>query len=124
MYAALYRELLAELAGVTMPEPFAPPAQPPAVDFAPLVGTYRREGVVITVTERDGAGRALYEFVDGMKDFSEPLQIDLLPVTETVFAGTGVGAAFSEDYMPVIFSTLPDGTGCVYIGMRCGPKVA
>ncbi|GAA2294588.1 beta-lactamase family protein [Streptomyces kunmingensis] len=124
VYAALYRELLAELAGVTMPEPFAPPAQPPVVDFAPLVGTYRREGVVITVTERDGAGQALYEFVDGMKDFSEPLRIDLLPVTETVFAGTGVGAAFSQDYMPVVFSTLPDGTGCVYIGMRCGPKVA
>lgn len=124
VYAALYRELLAELAGVTMPEPFAPPAQPPVVDFAPLVGTYRREGVVITVTERDGAGHAVYEFVDGMKDFSEPLRIDLLPVTETVFAGTGVGAAFSEDYMPVVFSTLPDGTGCVYIGMRCGPKIA
>ncbi|MFH8746097.1 serine hydrolase domain-containing protein [Streptomyces rimosus] len=124
VYAALYRELLAELAGVTMPEPFAPPARPPVVDFAPLVGTYRREGVVITVTERDGAGHARYEFVDGMKDFSDPLEIDLLPVTETVFAGTGVGAAFSEDYMPVVFSTLPDGTGCVYIGMRCGPKTA
>ncbi len=39
VYAALYRELLAELAGVTMPAPFAPPAQPPTVDFAPLVGT-------------------------------------------------------------------------------------
>ncbi|MGG2464007.1 serine hydrolase domain-containing protein [Streptomyces sp. RGM 3693] len=124
LYAALYRELLAELAGVTMPDAFAPPAKPPVVDFAPLVGTYRREGVVITVTERDGAGHLVYEFVDGMKDFSEPLEIDLVPVTETVFAGTGVGAAFSEDYMPVIFSTLLDGTGCVYIGMRCGPKVA
>ncbi|GHE43791.1 serine hydrolase domain-containing protein [Streptomyces vinaceus] len=124
LYATLYRELLAELAGVTVPEPFAPPAEPPAVDFAPLVGTYRREGVVITVTERDGAGHVLYEFVDGMKDFSEPLRIDLLPVTETVFAGTGVGAAFSEDYMPVVFATLDDGTPCVYIGMRCGPKVA
>ncbi|GCD40477.1 serine hydrolase domain-containing protein [Streptomyces paromomycinus] len=124
VYAALYRELLAELAGVTMPEPFAPPVQPPTVDFAPLVGTYRREGVVITVSERDGAGHARYAFVDGMADFSEPLEIDLLPVTDTVFAGTGVGAAFSEDYMPVVFSTLPDGTGCVYIGMRCGPKVA
>ncbi|MFJ4688715.1 serine hydrolase domain-containing protein [Streptomyces sp. NPDC088789] len=124
VYAALYRELLSALAGVTMPEPFAPPAEPPAVDFAPLVGTYRREGVVITVTERDGAGQVRYEFVDGMKDFSEPLHIDLLPVTETVFAGTGVGAAFSEDYMPVVFSTLPDGTDCVYIGMRCGPRVA
>ncbi|MFK4068406.1 serine hydrolase domain-containing protein [Streptomyces sp. NPDC029674] len=124
LYAALYRELLAELAGVTMPEPFAPPAEPPVVDLAPLVGTYRREGVVITVTERDGAAHAVYEFVDGMKDFSEPLEIDLVPVTDTVFAGTGVGAAFSEDYMPVVFSTLGDGTGCVYIGMRCGPKVA
>lgn len=124
LYAALYRELLAELAGVTMPDAFAPPAEPPVIDFAPLVGTYRREGVVITVTERDGAGHMVYKFVDGMKDFSEPLEIDLVPVTETVFAGTGVGAAFSEDYMPVIFSALMDGTGCVYIGMRCGPKVA
>lgn len=124
LYAALYRELLAELAGVRIPEPFAPPAQPPVVDLAPLVGTYRREGVVITVTERDGTGHAVYEFVDGMKDFSEPLEIDLVPVSKTVFAGTGVGAAFSEDYMPVVFSTLQDGTGCVYIGMRCGPKTA
>lgn len=124
VYAALFRELLAELAGVSMPEPFAPSLTPPAVDWTPLVGTYRREGVVITVTEKDGAGHALYEFVDGMADFSEPLQIDLQPVTDTVFAGTGVGAAFSTDYMPVVFATLPDGTGCVYIGMRCGPKVA
>lgn len=124
LYAALCRELLAELVGVSMPDAFAPPVTPPEVDLAPLVGAYRREGVVITVTERDGAAHMRYEFVDGMKDFSEPLQIDLIPVTETVFAGTGVGAAFSEGYMPVIFSTLPDGTGCVYVGMRCGPKVA
>lgn len=124
LYAALYRELLAELAGVTMPEPFAPPAEPPTVDYGPLVGTYQREGVVITVTEQDGAGHLVYELVGGMKDFSEPLECDLVPVTETVFAGTGVGAAFSEDYIPVVFSTLPDGTACVYIGMRCGPKVA
>ncbi|MEV7546597.1 serine hydrolase domain-containing protein [Streptomyces sp. NPDC089915] len=123
LYAALYRELLAELAGVTMPQPFAPSARPPAVDFAPLVGTYRREGVVITVTERGGAWHLRYEFVNGMRDFSPPLEIDLVAVTETVFAGTGVGAAFSEGYMPVIFSTLQDGTGCVYIGMRCGPKI-
>ncbi|MGV9879661.1 serine hydrolase domain-containing protein [Streptomyces sp. NPDC003006] len=124
LYAALYRELLAELAGVTMPDAFTPPAKPPVVDFAPLVGTYRREGVIISVTERDGEGHMTYEFVDGMKDFSEPLEIELIPVTETVFAGTGVGAAFSEGHMPVIFSTLQDGTGCVYIGMRCGPKAA
>ncbi|WP_370530421.1 serine hydrolase [Streptomyces sp. WP-1] len=68
VYAALHRELLADLAGVAVPEPFGPSATPPVVDRAPLVGTYRREGVVITVTEKNGAGHALYEFVDGMKD--------------------------------------------------------
>ncbi|MGK5628973.1 serine hydrolase domain-containing protein [Streptomyces sp. URMC 123] len=124
LYAALFRELLQELAGVTMPDAFAPAAVPPAVDYAPLVGTYRREGVVITVTEHKGAGHLVYEFVDGMKDFSAPLEIELRPVTETVFAGSGVGAAFSEDWMPVVFSTLADGTRCCYIGMRAAPKVA
>ncbi|MEV4250645.1 serine hydrolase domain-containing protein [Streptosporangium canum] len=124
LYAALLRELLDELADVKMPEPFAPALQPPAVNFAPLTGAYKREGVVITVTERHGAGRLRYEFVDGMKDFSPPLDMDLAPVTETVFAATGAGAAFSEDYMPVVFSTLPDGTGCCYIGMRAAPKIA
>ncbi|MFJ6697893.1 serine hydrolase domain-containing protein [Streptomyces sp. NPDC091272] len=119
VYTALMRELLAELADVTMPEPFGPPARPVAVDWAPLVGVYRRAGVVLTVTE----GHLRYEFVDGMADFSPPLSVDLLPVTDTVFAGTGAGASFSEDYMPVVFATLLDGTACVYVGMRAAPKV-
>ncbi|MEU2869634.1 serine hydrolase domain-containing protein [Streptomyces olivoreticuli] len=122
LYGTLLRELLAELAGVRMPEGLAPAAQPPVVDMAPLVGTYKREGVVITVSERDGAPHMVYEFVDGMKDFSPPLDIDLVPVSGTVFAGTGAGPSFSEDWMPVVFSTLADGTGCVYVGMRAAPK--
>ncbi|MEU5421973.1 serine hydrolase domain-containing protein [Streptomyces sp. NPDC020799] len=122
LYASLLRELLAELAGVRIPDSLAPAERPPVVDMAPLVGTYRREGVVITVSERDGAPHMVYEFVDGMKDFSPPLDIDLVPVSATVFAGTGAGPSFSEDWMPVVFSTLADGTGCVYVGMRAAPK--
>ncbi|MGW5487904.1 serine hydrolase domain-containing protein [Streptosporangium sandarakinum] len=124
LYAELFRELLAELAGVRMPAPFGPAANPPAVDMTPLVGTYRREGVVTTVTQ-DGDGRAhiRYEFVDGMKDFSPPLEMDLLPVSETVFAASG-GPAYGEGHIPVVFSTLTDGTPCVYIGMRATPKTA
>ncbi|MEV0389338.1 serine hydrolase domain-containing protein [Nonomuraea sp. NPDC050643] len=80
LYADLFRELLAELAGVQMPEPFAPATTP-------------------------------------------PLDLSLEPVTETVFAASGAGAAFSEDYMPVVFTTLNDGTECVYVGMRATPKV-
>ncbi|WP_433540470.1 serine hydrolase domain-containing protein [Streptosporangium sandarakinum] len=124
LYAELFRELLAELAGVRMPAPFGPAANPPAVDMTPLVGTYRREGVVTTVTQDEG-GRAhiRYEFVDGMKDFSPPLEMDLLPVSETVFAASG-GPASGGGHIPVVFSTLTDGTPCVYIGMRATPKTA
>ncbi|MGW0538370.1 serine hydrolase domain-containing protein [Streptomyces sp. NPDC003032] len=123
LYADLFDELLHDLAGVRMPAPFAPPAQPPVVDPAPLCGTYKREGVEITVTEQGGTAHLVYAFVDGMKDFSPPLEMDLTPVSATVFAGPGSGA-YSADWMPVVFSTLADGTACVYIGMRAAPKVA
>lgn len=124
LYADLFRELLGELAGVRMPDAFAPAARPPAVDIAPHLGTYRREGVVITVTERAGTPHLVYEFVDGMKDFSPPLEADLVPVSDTVFAASGAGLSFGEDWMPVVFSTLADGTACCYIGMRAAPRVA
>ncbi|MGJ6967450.1 serine hydrolase domain-containing protein [Streptosporangium sp. G11] len=123
LYADLFRELLDELAGVRMPDAFGPAANPPAVDMTRLVGTYRREGVVTTVTQDDDGAHIRYEFVDGMKDFSPPLEMDLLPVSETVFAASG-GPSFGEDHIPVVFSTLTDGTECVYIGMRVTPKVA
>jgi hypothetical protein len=88
------------------------------------VGTYQREGVVITVSERAGRPHLLYEFVDGMKDFSPPLEVDLVPLSDTVFAGRGAGSSFVEDWMPVVFSTLTDGTPCVYIGMRAAPRTS
>ncbi|MFD1545141.1 serine hydrolase domain-containing protein [Nonomuraea guangzhouensis] len=125
LYADLFRDLLGELAGVRMPAPFLPAAEPPAIDLAPLLGTYRREGVVITVTRQDdGRAHMRYEFVDGMKDLSPPLEMTLEPVTETVFAASGAGPSFSEDYMPVVFATLANGTECVYVGMRATPKTA
>ncbi|WP_327104055.1 serine hydrolase domain-containing protein [Nonomuraea glycinis] len=122
LYAELFRELLDELAGVRMPDPFGPAAEPPVVDMARLVGDYRREGVVVTVAQDDDGARIRYAFVDGMKDFSPPLEMDLVPVSETVFAATGGGSSFSEEHVPVVFSTLTDGTDCVYIGMRATPK--
>ncbi|GAA3534163.1 hypothetical protein GCM10022419_011910 [Nonomuraea rosea] len=123
MCSDLFRELLGELAGVRMPEPFGPPATPPAVDLAPLTGRYRRAGVAITVSEREGRGHLRYEFVDGMKDISPPIEAELTPLSATVFAGSGAGPSFSDGYMPVVFSTLPDGTECVYVGMRATPRV-
>jgi hypothetical protein len=70
------------------------------------------------------SGRLVYEFVGGMADFSPPLEMDLAPVSDGVFAASGAGPSFSEDWMPVVFSTLGDGTRACYIGMRAAPKVA
>ncbi|MGI5347433.1 serine hydrolase domain-containing protein [Streptomyces sp. CA-250714] len=123
LYHDLLSELLSELAAVRMPEPFAPPANPPAVDISPMVGTYRREGVITTISrDDDGSARIRYEFVDGMKDFSPPLEADLIPVSDTVFAACG--SSFGPEAVPVVFSHLADGTPCVYIGMRATPKTA
>ncbi|GIJ46257.1 hypothetical protein Val02_31430 [Virgisporangium aliadipatigenens] len=125
LYADLFRELLAELAGVTMPAPFAPAPVPPAIDLTPLLGTYRREGVVITVSRNDdGSPHMRYEFVDDMSELSPPLELDLEPVTGTAFAASGAGPSFSEDYMPVVFSTLADGRRVCYVGMRATPKIS
>ncbi|MDG5808180.1 serine hydrolase [Streptomyces ossamyceticus] len=124
LYADLLRELLADLAGVTMPAPFAPAEQPPTVDITPWAGTYKREGVLITVSERDGRPHLVYAFVDGMAGYSPDLEMELVPLSDTVFAGAGGGASFAEDWMPVVFSTLDDGTKCAYIGMRAAPKTA
>ncbi|WP_194818959.1 serine hydrolase [Nocardia sp. XZ_19_385] len=128
LYSDLFRELLAELAEVTMPDPFAPPANPPAIDITPYAGTYKRAGVVVTVSEQDGKPHMLYEFVDSMAGMSPPLSIDLIPVSadpaskDTVWAGTGAGPSFSEGYMPVIFSMLANGVPCVIVGTRATPK--
>ncbi|MFH8751781.1 serine hydrolase domain-containing protein [Streptomyces rimosus] len=123
LYDALFGELLGELAGVRMPEPFGPPARPPVVDVTPYLGTYRRAGVVITVSERAGTPHLTYAFVEGMAHFHPPLEMDVVPVSETVFAARGDGSSVSEDWMPVVFATLRDGTPCAYMAMRAAPKV-
>jgi CubicO group peptidase (beta-lactamase class C family) len=122
LYSGLLRELLGELAGVRMPAPFGPPAEPPAVVLGDRAGTYRREGVEITISDRDGVPHLRYAFVDGMAGLAPPIESDLVAVSDTVFAGRADGP-FGDDWMPVVFSTLEDGTGCAYIGMRAAPKV-
>ena len=64
-----------------------------------------------------------FELTGGMEGFSPPIEANLVPVSETVFAAPGSGVV-NADWMPVVFSALPDGTGCVYLGMRAAPKVA
>ncbi|OXM50083.1 serine hydrolase domain-containing protein [Amycolatopsis alba] len=121
LYMELARELLGELGGVQVPADFAPPATPPSVDVGPFAGTYRREGVIITVTETEGKLRFVYEFADGLEGIAPPIEADLVPVSENVFAG--MNPTFGDDWMPVLFTKLPDGTGCCHTSMRVAPKI-
>jgi len=121
LFTELSRELLGELGGVQVPDDFAPPTTPPSVDVAPFAGTYRREGVIITVTETDGKLRFVYEFADGLKGIAPAIEADLVPVSENVFAG--MNPMFGDDWMPVLFTKLPDGTECCHTSMRVAPKI-
>lgn len=121
LQSVLFRELFEELAGAKMPDTvFEPAPHPLVVDIKPFVGVYKRQGVVMTITERNGMLHMLYEISDGRQIPSPPLEITLSPVSETVFAGAIPG----QDWMPVIFSTLMDGSVYCYIGMRAAPKIA
>ncbi|MBB5937884.1 serine hydrolase domain-containing protein [Streptomyces zagrosensis] len=122
-FVDLFQELLGELAGVRMPDVFAPAAQPQPVDVAALAGTYEREGIRMTIDERDGVPRLRLQLTGGMADYSPPIETDLVPVSDTVLAMPGIGPV-SAPWLPLVFGTLPNGTPYVYFGMRATPRVA
>ncbi|MFB4282267.1 serine hydrolase domain-containing protein [Nonomuraea sp. MTCD27] len=124
LFVDLFQELLGELAGVRMPDAFAPAPEPRRpVDVAGLAGTYEREGVRLTIGERDGVPRLRLQLTGGMAAYSPPIETDLVPVSDTVLAMPGLGPV-SAPWLPLVFGTLPDGTPYVYFGMRATPKVA
>ncbi|WP_329520807.1 serine hydrolase domain-containing protein [Spirillospora sp. NBC_01491] len=123
LFVDLFQELLGELAGVRMPGAFAPAAEPPAVDVSALAGTYEREGVRLTIGERDGVPHLRLELTGGMAKYSPPIETDLVAVSDTVLAMPAIGPV-SAPWLPLVFGTLPDGTPYVYFGMRAAPKTS
>jgi dipeptidyl aminopeptidase/acylaminoacyl peptidase len=122
LYQDLYREIFADVAGIDMPQPLAPPAEPATVDVTPWLGTYRRASVRIEVL--DGAdGPLLRTTATG------PLA-ELMERTTEEFAMVPVGpdqfvvrAPGTETWVPVMFYTLPTGARYVHHGARATPKV-
>ncbi|MET8869711.1 serine hydrolase domain-containing protein [Nonomuraea sp. NPDC004580] len=122
LFAGLFRELLGELAGVRMPGLFAPDPDPAEVEVGPLTGTYERAGVRITIIERDGRPRVRWQLTGGNAGFAEPIEADLVPVSDTVLAMPGLGPV-AVPWLPLVFGTLPDGTPYVYTGMRAARRI-
>ncbi|MEV0094454.1 serine hydrolase [Streptomyces sp. NPDC050738] len=123
LYLELFRELFAELAGIDMPRPIEPPAEPVEVDASRHLGCYERAGARIDIL--DGAqGLRLRQTVTGplAAMVPEPVQeVALVPVTDELFVVRPPG---SRAWTAVTFYSLPTGEKYVHYGVRATPKVS
>ncbi|RYB90431.1 serine hydrolase [Nocardioides oleivorans] len=123
LYQRLYEEVFAEVAGVALPEPFAPPAEPVDVDIAPFVGTYERTSVRMEV-EAGPDGPLLRTTLLGPLAELEP---DPVEEHAMVAAGPGLFAirpGGGETWMPVTFYELETGEPYLHFGVRATPRVS
>ncbi|GHF54847.1 dipeptidyl aminopeptidase/acylaminoacyl peptidase/CubicO group peptidase (beta-lactamase class C family) [Amycolatopsis bartoniae] len=123
LYQDLYREIFAELAGVEMPSPLEPPAEPVPTDITPHLGTYERASVRMEVLTGDDGPR-LRSTVTGMLADLVPDPVeehDLVAVAENLYV---VKDPESRTWVPVTFYTLPGGERYVHHGVRATPKVS
>ncbi|HEV3358020.1 MAG TPA: serine hydrolase [Pseudonocardiaceae bacterium] len=119
LYEDLYREIFAEVAGVAMPQPLAPPAEPVTVDITPWLGTYERASVRMEIlaegpTLRVTTTGPLADLMDKtVQDFP------MVAVEPDLFV---TRAPETETWNAVLFYTLPTGARYVHHGGRATPK--
>jgi len=123
LYDDLYREIFAELAGVGLPEPFGPPAQPPDCRPDRYVGVYERASARIEVFEADGGLRMRQTVTGPLAELSpEPSEeYPLVPVADDLFALRAPG---TQTWVSAVFYQLPGGEQYVHCGARATPKVS
>ncbi|WP_419999717.1 serine hydrolase [Streptomyces boninensis] len=123
LHLELYREIFAELAGVTMPTPIEPPDVRPEVEVGPHLGRYERASVVMEVL--DGAdGPRLRQTATGplAELVPEPVQEFVMePVTDDLYLVRPPG---SDAWVPVTFYALSTGERYLHHGVRATPKVS
>ncbi|MEV8569529.1 serine hydrolase [Streptomyces sp. NPDC051322] len=123
LYLELFREIFAELAGVTLPQPLRPPVEPVTVDAGRHLGRYERAGARIEILEGTG-GLRLRHTVTGPLAALVPETVQegaLVPVSDDLFVVTLPG---SRTATPVTFYALPTGEPYVHFGVRATPKVS
>jgi CubicO group peptidase (beta-lactamase class C family)/predicted alpha/beta-fold hydrolase len=125
LYEDLYREIFAELAGVSMPLPLTAPAEPPAVDLHRHVGRYERASAQEEVLVRDGQAVLRTTLTGPIAELvPEPThEFVMTPVDESgdLFVVRQPG---SQTWTPVTFYSLPTGEKYLHSGVRATPKVS
>jgi len=121
LYEDLYREIFAELAGVDMPRPLEPPAEPVSIDVSAHLGAYERSAVRLDVLQKDD-GPVLRTEVMGELAALMPETVNEYPmvgIEEDLFA---VRAPETQTWIPVTFYSLPTGERYMHFGARATPK--
>ncbi|WP_433219725.1 serine hydrolase [Dactylosporangium sp. CS-047395] len=123
LYHSLYREIFADLAALTMPEPLSPADVPPTVDASRHLGTYERAGVRLEVFLSDDRLRLRQTTTGPLAALvPEPVQEhDLVAIDDSLFVLRPPG---TQTWIPVTFYTLPTGEQYLHTGLRANPKVS
>ena len=123
LYRDLCGELLADVAGVELPAEPVPAASPPAVDPKRYAGRYERAGASIEVVSRDEGLVAILTVTGlGSEMTPEPLELGLVPLDPEREVFLTQHPALKGAWLPVRFTTLADGRGCLHIGGRATPR--
>jgi CubicO group peptidase (beta-lactamase class C family) len=124
LYDELFRGLLEELAGVTMPSRVEPPAQPVSVDLGPYVRVYERAGVRMEIAKGEGVLQATVSLTGELAKLLDqpPEQDTLIPVDPAAELFVSRQTA-DENWDPMVFFTLPNGQRYAHSGARATPKV-
>jgi CubicO group peptidase (beta-lactamase class C family) len=123
LYERLYGEIFRELCGVEIQTMLEPPADPPALDITPWLGTYERAGQLIQILETPEGPlfRATQKGELAELEDNPVQEMKLIPVREGLWTGyldqLGV-------YAPVWFYQLETGDRYVHLGGRATRQTA
>lgn len=114
-------EVFAELAGVTVPPPPGPPAEPVAADVREHLGVYERAGQRLEVLPGSRLRATLTGALARLVPDDLEREYDLVPVGQDSFV---VWDPQQRGWVPVWFYALPTGERYLRFGLRATPKVA
>jgi hypothetical protein len=121
LYRDLFSELLAEHAGVEMPAPLQPPAQPVPAGTPDVIGSYESTLMRYQVHERAGE-LMLTARPSGVLATSlgtEQIEAPLVPFATDVYLTQVPGR---PGWLPVVFYRLADGTRYLQVGDQAAPR--
>jgi CubicO group peptidase (beta-lactamase class C family) len=123
LYEDLFREIFSELAGVAVPYPLGPPAEPVTVDASPYLGTYQRSSVKLEVIDGEN-GLVMRVSISGplaemINDTA--MEFPMVAVDDALFVCQDPD---SGNWIPATFYGLPTGERYVHFGARATPKTA